>query len=326
MPEPGDAPRVSPAQLEASTSQPKGEKTVTKMRTRFAPSPTGYLHLGHAFSALLAHRTALSLGGTCLLRIEDIDHTRCRPVFESAIFEDLAWLGMTWPQPVVRQSSRLAHYDEALAGLLDRGLVYRCFRSRADLAEAASAPHGPIGPVLRAGPLPPRQERALLDAKEPFAWRLWSDEVRAYLGAELSHLSATAWTPAGMHHIPVDLAAVGDVVLGRKDLGTSYHLASVIDDIDQTVSHVIRGEDLAPIAGLHRLLYRLFEAAAPVYYHHPLILGPQGKRLAKRDQAETLRAYRERGVTPDRLKARLGLDTTVLPFSNGLSQTRPQDR
>jgi glutamyl-Q tRNA(Asp) synthetase len=281
--------------------------------TRFAPSPSGYLHRGHAASALTAYRAAQAAGGRFILRIEDIDTTRCRPEFEEALYEDLAWLGLTWEQPVRRQSEHLADYFAALDQLRDQGVVYRCFRTRKDvLDEIARAPHGPIE-VFRGSPLPPEEEARRLAAGEAFAWRLSLDAARGRLGPTWDQLSYVD-LDQGEH--PADPArsgmvwakpdTAGDVVLARKDVGVAYHLACVVDDALQGVTHVIRGEDLREAVPIQRLLQTLLGLPGPAYRHHRLLLGPDGKRLAKRDHAETLRSLRERGVTAADVISSLG--------------------
>jgi glutamyl-Q tRNA(Asp) synthetase len=272
--------------------------------TRFAPSPTGLLHLGHAFSALTACDAARAAGGRFLLRIEDIDEGRRRPAFEAAIFEDLAWLGVVWEEPVRRQALHMADYAAALDRLIADGLVYRCFRTRRELAaESLSAPHGPTV-LFRGGPLCAPEEAARLDRGDAFAWRLSLDGARERLGA--------CWDALGFEADGVWLTAqperMGDVVLARKDFPASYHLASVLDDALQGVTHVIRGEDLAEAAHLHVLLQALLRLPTPVYRHHRLILGPDGKRLAKRDRAATLASLRAAGVAPEDVRRMVGLE------------------
>jgi glutamyl-Q tRNA(Asp) synthetase len=272
--------------------------------TRFAPSPTGYLHLGHAYSALTAFEAARAAGGRFLLRIEDIDQSRARPEFEAAIFEDLAWLGLDWEEPPRRQSEHMADYEAALQSLIARELVYRCFRTRREIADAiASAPHGESGEVFIGGALPPDEEAAKLAAGESFAWRLSLKKARAALGPAYFALVFEDETGP----VRAEPERLGDVVLARKDFPASYHLASVWDDALQGVTHVIRGEDLRESAHLHVLLQKLLGLLQPVYRHHKLILGPDGKRLAKRDQAATLRAVREAGKTPADVRAMLGV-------------------
>lgn len=270
--------------------------------TRFAPSPTGYLHLGHALSALTAFDAAREAGGRFLLRIEDIDQGRARAEFDAAIFEDLAWLGITWDEPVRRQSEHMAGYQAALETLIERNLVYRCFRTRAEIAETiASAPHGASDDMFRGEALPADEEAAKLEAGEAFAWRLSLKKARAALGP--AYFTLVFEDETGLVRAEPDKH--GDVILARKDFPTSYHLASVWDDALQGVTHVIRGEDLREAAHLHVLLQKLLELPQPVYRHHRLMLGEDGKRLAKRDQAATLRALREAGKTPDDVRALL---------------------
>jgi len=272
--------------------------------TRFAPSPTGYLHLGHALSALTAFDAAREAGGRFILRIEDIDQGRARPDFEAAIFEDLAWLGVEWEEPVRRQSAHLADYEAALQSLIARNLVYRCFRTRREVAEAiANAPHGEAEEMFRGEALPPDEEAAKLAAGEAFAWRLSLKKARAALGPAYFALVFEDETGP----VRAEPEKHGDVVLARKDFAASYHLASVWDDALQGVTHVIRGEDLRDAAHLHVLLQKLLELPQPVYRHHRLVLGDDGKRLAKRDSAATLRALREGGKTPDDVCAMLAL-------------------
>ncbi len=270
--------------------------------TRFAPSPTGLLHLGHAYAADCAFGTAQDAGGTCLLRVEDIDETRCKPEFEDAIYTDLRWLGFDWPQPVRRQSDHLAEYRSALDRLIDSGLVYRCFKTRKEVAEAiASAPHE-TGEVFTGGPLPVTEERALLDEGRPYAWRLSLAAARAHLGASydaLTFIVEALEPPHDAQTVKARPELFGDVVIARKDAGTSYHLASVHDDALQGVTHVIRGVDLASSAHIHRLLQALLDYPPVIYRHHGLLTGPDGKRYAKRDRAVTLQSLRAAGHTPD---------------------------
>jgi glutamyl-Q tRNA(Asp) synthetase len=270
--------------------------------TRFAPSPTGDLHKGHAFSALTAFEAAREANGRFVLRIEDIDATRCRPEFDAAILEDLAWLGLDWETPVRRQSEHLDDYHAALARLEAQGLVYRCFRTRKEVAQAmASAPHGPME-VFRGGPLPDVDEAAKLAAGEPFAWRLSLDAAAARLGG-FAHLT---FTDEAEGVVPARPELGGDVVLARKDVGVAYHLAVTVDDALQGITHIIRGVDLFDATHVQRLLQALLDLPTPAYRHHPLRVGPDGKRFAKRDKAETLRSLRERGMTPADLRKELG--------------------
>jgi glutamyl-Q tRNA(Asp) synthetase len=276
--------------------------------TRFAPSPTGRLHRGHAFSALTAHAAAREAGGRFLLRIEDIDAGRCRPEFEDAIREDLAWLGLGWDEPVIRQSERLHVYRAALETLQARGVLYRCFRTRKEaLDDIGRAPHGPSRQPTQ-GPLDAEEEARLLAEDRPFAWRLSLVAAERAIGglSQLTFVEEGAG-PDGEHGlIPTRPEIGGDVVLARKDLGVSYHLAVVVDDACQGVTRVIRGCDLHPAAHTQRLLQALLGLPATVYRHHPLLLRPDGKRFAKRDTSETLADIRARGVAPGALRAELG--------------------
>ncbi len=266
--------------------------------TRFAPSPTGRLHLGHAYSALTAFDAARAAGGRFILRIEDLDAGRCRPEFEAAIYEDLAWLGIAWETPVRRQSEHMADYARVLDDLIARGLVYRDFRTRRELvAESQQAPHGPTD-VVRGGPAPDEDER--LAAGHPFAWRLWIDRA-------LEAVDGASEFEADGETIKAEPERLGDAILARKEFPTSYHLASVCDDALQSVTHVIRGEDLREAAHLHVLLQRLLGLLTPTYRHHRLIIGEDGQRLAKRDLAATLRAMREAGATAQSIRAQLGI-------------------
>jgi glutamyl-Q tRNA(Asp) synthetase len=276
--------------------------------TRFAPSPTGYLHRGHAFSALTAYAAARDTGGRFILRIEDIDATRCRPPFEAAIYEDLAWLGVDWESPVRRQSQHMADYGAALRELSERGLTYRCFRTRREVAEAiGSAPHGAME-AFRGAPLAPDEEAARIEAGEPYAWRLSLTAAERTLGGfgDLT-FDEGGEGPAGERGlIQAHPELGGDVVLARKDVGVAYHLAVVVDDALQGVTQVIRGRDLFEATHVQRLLQALLALPTPGYRHHRLLAGPDGKRFAKRDRAETLRDLRERGMTPQALRAELG--------------------
>lgn len=271
--------------------------------TRFAPSPTGLLHRGHAYSALSAYQRSQELGGRFVLRIEDIDQTRCRPAFTEALLDDLAWLGLTWEKPVRIQSQNMADYHAALGRLRNLGLVYRCFKTRKEVADdIGRAPHG-LGLAYRGAPLSADEENARLEAGEPYAWRLSLDAARAYLGEAydgLTFIDERRGIVTAMPHL------AGDVVLARKDLGVAYHLAVVVDDALQDITHVVRGEDLFEATGIQRLLQALLGLPTPTYRHHPLLMGPDGKRLAKRDLAQTLQDLRRRGLSPDQLRAELG--------------------
>ncbi|ATQ42228.1 tRNA glutamyl-Q(34) synthetase GluQRS [Caulobacter mirabilis] len=270
--------------------------------TRFAPSPTGYLHRGHAFSALTAFEAARAAGGRFVLRIEDIDRTRCRPEFTEAIFEDLAWLGLDWERPARVQSEHMIDYEAALDRLRGRGLLYRCFKTRKEIVEAAaSAPHGPEEP-FRGDPLPPEEEEALLAEGKGFAWRLSLDAAREALGG----FDGLAFVEDGHGSVQARPDLAGDVVLARKDVGVAYHLAVVVDDALQRIDHVIRGVDLFEATHIQRLLQALLDLPTPTYRHHPLLTDAEGRRFAKRDRAETLRDLRGRGVSPQALRAELG--------------------
>jgi glutamyl-Q tRNA(Asp) synthetase len=275
--------------------------------TRFAPSPTGLLHRGHAFSALTAFDAAQARGGRFVLRIENIDATRSRPDHEAAVLEDLAWLGLDWEQPVRRQSEHLADYHRAIETLRDKGLVYRCFRTRKEL-DIGRAPHEPAVP-FRGAPLPPNEEAARLDRGEAVAWRLSLDAARAALGGfgGLTFVEDGAGPDGETGPIIARPDLAGDIVLARKDVGVAYHLAVVLDDALQRITHVIRGHDLFEAAHIQRLLQALLDLPTPTYRHHRLLTDPDGKRYAKRDKAQTLRELRAAGVTPEQLRAEMGL-------------------
>ncbi|MES2022600.1 MAG: tRNA glutamyl-Q(34) synthetase GluQRS [Pseudomonadota bacterium] len=270
--------------------------------TRFAPSPTGRLHLGHAYSAVLAHDLARASGGRFLLRIEDIDGTRSRPEHVEAIVADLAWLGLERDGPVLFQSTREEAYAAALARLRAMGLLYPCFCTRAEIAASQSAPHGPE-------PIYPGTCRALAEAERAaritagvrHAWRL--DMARAVATADTD----LKWTDAIAGPVRANPLAQGDVVLARKDALASYHLAVTVDDAAQGVTHVVRGADLFAATDVHRLLQALLELPTPLYHHHALLVGPDGQRLAKRNDAPTLESVRLRGedgrALADRLRA-----------------------
>lgn len=278
--------------------------------TRFAPSPTGRLHRGHAFSALTAWRAARDVGGRCLLRIEDIDPTRCKPEFEAAILEDLAWLGLEWDTPVRRQSDHLTDYAAVVDTLERRGLLYRCFRTRKEILDGiGDAPHGP-GEAVRPGPHPAEEEAAFLAEGRAFAWRLSLERARDVLGERA--WGALAFIeegegPAGERGlIRARPETAGDVVLARKDAGTAYHLAVTHDDHLQGVTHVIRGLDLFEAAHIQVLIQALMGWPTPTYRHHRLLAGPDGRRYAKRDRSVTLAELRAEGLSAATLRAELG--------------------
>lgn len=278
--------------------------------SRFAPSPTGRLHRGHGFSALTAERAARETGGRFLLRIEDIDPTRCRPEYEAGILEDLAWLGLSWEQPVRRQSDHLSDFAGVVDVLDRRGLLYRCFRTRKEVLDAiGDAPHGPVE-AARPGPHPEDEEARLLAEGRPFAWRLSLDRARDLLGGKA--WDALAFVEEG--HGPEGERGLirarpeiaGDVVLARKDAGAAYHVAVTHDDALQGVTHVVRGEDLFEAAHIQVLIQTLMGWPPPVYRHHALLAGPDGRRYAKRDRSVTLAEIRAAGVSSVTLRAELG--------------------
>jgi glutamyl-Q tRNA(Asp) synthetase len=273
---------------------------------RFAPSPTGRLHLGHAYSAVLGAARATESGGRFLLRIEDLDQGRSRPEFVDGIAEDLRWLGIDWDPPVLVQSQRAAVYREALERLRERGLVYACFCTRADIAAALEAPHG-------ATPHYPGTCRALPDdpqrrATMPHCWRL--DSVKA-----LDLIGFPEWAEEDGRRFTTGPADFDDVILARKDAPAAYHLASVVDDAESGVNLVVRGADLRPSTPVQRLLQQLFGLSSPAYLHHALITHADGRRLAKRDLAPTLAAMRERGIDGRALAAELLAGQLPLGFA-----------
>ena len=279
--------------------------------TRFAPSPTGRLHKGHAFSALKAWTAAREARGRFILRIEDIDPTRRRPEFDAGILEDLAWLGLDWEQPVRRQSEHLADYAAVVEALDRRGLLYRCFRTRKEILDAiGDAPHGPAEAAYP-GPHPAGEEERLLAAGRPFAWRLSLDRAREAMGdpawAALAFFEEGRGPGGETGRIRARPETAGDVVLSRKDAGTAYHVAVTHDDALQGVTHVIRGEDLFEASHIQVLIQTLMGWPTPVYRHHRLLVGGDGRRFAKRDNAVTLAQLRAEGVTPDALRAELGV-------------------
>lgn len=266
--------------------------------TRFAPSPTGLLHLGHAYAALFAWRRARRAGGRFLLRLEDIDPGRCRPAFVAAILDDLRWLGLDWDGPVRVQSEHLAEYRAALDALAAWGLTYPCFCTRADIARAASAPHGPEGVVYpgTCRNLDPAERARRIAARSPHATRL--DVARAVASTGPLNFQ----DEAGARHV-CDPGRFGDVVLARRDAPASYHLCVAHDDAAQGVTLVTRGLDLEPATDIQRLLQALLGWPEPRYCHHRLLLDAGGRRLAKRDHAATLQALRADGATPAEVRA-----------------------
>ena len=263
--------------------------------TRFAPSPTGYLHLGHVRSAWEGWHAARACDGKFLLRIEDIDHTRCRPEFDAAILEDLVWLGLYWDGSVRRQSQHFADYQAALARLDAAGVLYPCFCTRreiqAEIARAGGAPQGEDGPIY------PGTCKRLTAAERAEKIAGGADyALRLDVAAAVARTGTLHWMADGCP-IAVDPGALGDVVLARKDVPVSYHLAVTVDDALQGVTLVTRGVDLFAATHIHRLLQALLDLPTPAYRHHPLLLDASGKRLAKRDRALTVRAMRERGMS-----------------------------
>jgi glutamyl-Q tRNA(Asp) synthetase len=279
---------------------------------RFAPSPNGYLHLGHALSALVNFDMARAAGGRFLLRIEDIDAARCRPHYEQAIYEDLAWLGITWEKPVRRQSAHLDDYRAAL-GQLD-GLLYPSFETRGEIARlvAERERHAPWPRDPDGAPLYPGDARSLaaverrrrMEAGEPYALRL-------DMAAALARTGALSWIEIACGGKTTPVAASpqmwGDVVLARKETPTSYHLSVVIDDAEQGVTHVVRGQDLFAATSVHRVLQALFALAAPIYHHHRLILDADGQKMSKSTRATALRALRETGASSADIRRMVGL-------------------
>ncbi|OOY08811.1 tRNA glutamyl-Q(34) synthetase GluQRS [Thioclava sp. F36-7] len=278
------------------------------MITRFAPSPTGPLHLGHAYSAIFAHDMARKAGGQFLLRIEDIDQSRARPHWEEQIYDDLRWLGLTWDGPVLRQSDRLNIYREALETLWERDLLFACTCTRRDIEAAASAPqegvqYGPDG-LIYPGTCRERGARRPGAPLPDSALRL--NMIRAARDIRFEEICALH---KGTHNVSrADLIdKVGDVVLARREMGTSYHLAVVLDDAAQAITHVTRGADLFDATQIHVLLHAILELPTPTYCHHDLIRDENGKRLAKRDDARAIAKYREDGATPDDIRRMVGL-------------------
>lgn len=277
------------------------------MPARFAPSPTGWLHLGHAYAALFAWQQARETDGRFLVRLEDIDAARSRPEYEQALFEDLAWLGLDWEKPVRRQSEHFADYQAALDRLSALGLLYPCFCTRREIQEeiarADHAPHGPDGALYpgTCRALSPEESSLRIASGQPYALRLRMERARALAPADL------AWHDLdhGTHQATPGI--FGDAVLARKDTPASYHLAVVVDDALQGISVVTRGLDLLPATHLHRLLIALLGLPVPQWRHHRLITDAQGRRLAKRDDARSLRHLRAEGWTPEKIRRELAL-------------------
>jgi glutamyl-Q tRNA(Asp) synthetase len=265
--------------------------------TRFAPSPSGRLHLGHAYSAAIGHARARQSGGKFRLRIEDLDQTRCRTEFVEGIYEDLRWLGLDWDEPVLVQSQRTAAYGAALDQLKERGLVFACFCTRADIAQSLTAPHGDAAPSYpgTCRELPDDPDRRAATAH---SWRLSSAKAVQQAGLP-------SWTEGDGRTVAATPKEVGDAILARKDAPASYHLACVVDDAASGVTTVVRGVDLRASTPVQRLLQSLLGLPEPIYLHHPLVTHDDGRRLAKRDLAPTLAAMREAGVNGREVAARL---------------------
>ena len=275
--------------------------------TRFAPSPTGRLHLGHAFSAVMGHDRAARGGGRWAIRIEDLDQGRSRPEFVDAMFEDLRWLGLDWAKPVLVQSQRTEAYADALEQLKARGLAYTCFCTRADIAQSLTAPHGDAATSY------PGTCRALPDDPErrattPHCWRLNS-------AAALKEVGMPSWTEANGRTLDAEPSQIGDAILARKDAPAAYHLACVVDDAASDVTMVVRGADLRPSTPIQRLLQQLLGLPEPTYLHHPLVTHEDGRRLAKRDLAPTLAAMRDDGVDGPTLAKQLLAGELPLGFA-----------
>ncbi|WP_299612381.1 tRNA glutamyl-Q(34) synthetase GluQRS [uncultured Tateyamaria sp.] len=295
--------------------------------TRFAPSPTGPLHLGHAYSAILAHDMAIDNDGTFLLRLEDIDQSRARLEWETQIYDDLTWLGLSWQTPVRRQSDHLPLYQQFIDHLWQDGLLYKCTCSRADIRAALSAPqegaaiHGPDGPVYP-GTCRDAEFNKIHSPNAPDAHHLRlnmahaSHALRNLGRADDLGFRETGSGPDGQTGwIAIDLDAlnetVGDVIIARRDMGTSYHLSVVIDDMAQGITHIVRGSDLFEATYIHVILQRLLNLPTPSYHHHRLIRDDMGKRLAKRDDARAISKYRDEGKSPEDIRAMVGLPSLI---------------
>ena len=291
---------------------------MTLLTFRFAPSPNGELHLGHAYSALLNQKMAARADGQLLLRIEDIDITRCTPEFEAGIFRDLKWLGLGWEEPVRRQSEHFSEYEAVLERLIAEDLVYPAFMSRGDIRafivetekRGRDWPRDPDGvplypPLDKA--LPMKERRRRIAENMPFAWRLDVEATMARLPGALSWIEFTDETMVATHLVEAEPQAWGDVIVARRDIPTSYHLAVVVDDALQGVSHVVRGQDLYSATGVQRLLQELLGLSPPRYFHHRLILGPDGRKLSKSLKDTGLAALRRAGMSPQGARQLIGL-------------------
>ncbi|MDT2023254.1 tRNA glutamyl-Q(34) synthetase GluQRS [Methylocella sp. CPCC 101449] len=295
--------------LSGATQSPVSD---TRPVLRFAPSPNGYLHLGHAYSALLNHRLAQEMGGRFLLRIEDIDTQRARPEYEAAVYEDLAWLGLSWEEPVMRQSERFAVYELALERLAARGLIYPCYCTRGEIAErVAQRPGWPCDPDGQ--PLYPGTCRNL-SAEDQAQWRALGRYAARRIDMAFANTcidGQIGWREfydgAESRELYAESGLWGDAIVGRKDVPTSYHLAVVIDDAAQGVTDIVRGQDLFNATSLHRLLQVLLDLPEPHYHHHRLLTDDDGRKLSKSIKSMSLRQLRAEGVTPSDIKRQLGL-------------------
>ncbi|MBZ9796497.1 tRNA glutamyl-Q(34) synthetase GluQRS [Mesorhizobium sp. ES1-4] len=291
---------------------------MTLLTFRFAPSPNGELHLGHAYSALLNQKLAKAGGGRLLLRVEDIDTARCTPRFEADMLADLTWLGLGWEEPVRRQSEHFAGYEAVLDRLIREELVYPAFMSRGEIRafiadtekrgrdwprDPDGVPHYP--PADKALPVKERKRRIAGNA--PFAWRLDVTAAMAHAGKDLAWTEFTDETLSATHLVEARPQDWGDVIVARRDIPTSYHLAVVVDDALQGVSHVVRGQDLFSATGVQRLLQEILGLQPPAYFHHRLILGPDGRKLSKSLRATGLAALRDAGASPDDVRRTVGL-------------------
>lgn len=294
------------------------------MRTRFAPSPTGPLHLGHAYSALLAYDTAMAAGGEFCLRIEDIDQSRARPEWEAQIYDDLAWLGIWWPKPVMRQSGQMQRYKNVITQLWNTEALFACTCKRRDIIEATNAPQeappplsGPDGLIYPGICRANGSSSGVIQIPQDSALRLnMSYIANAYstprVGGDVFGFYETGSGPNGETGL-IEFSAeqainnIGDIVLSRRDMGTSYHLSVVLDDAEQKITHVIRGNDLFEATKIHVILQQLLGLPTPIYHHHALIRDESGKRLAKRDDARAIAKYRADGLTPADIRKLVGL-------------------
>ncbi|MCF6443234.1 tRNA glutamyl-Q(34) synthetase GluQRS [Nereida sp. MMG025] len=286
------------------------------MITRFAPSPTGPLHLGHAYSAILAHDMAVAAGGTFLLRIEDIDQSRARAHWEQQIYDDLDWLGLTWETPVLRQSDNFHVYAQALDTLWEQGVLYPCTCTRKDIQDALSAPQegvsqiGPDGPIYPGTCRPsgrPSGQRPNAQTLRLKMDTLAAQAPKSAVSFEETGLGPNGETGVNATNVATLAATIGDIVLARKDMGTSYHLSVVLDDAAQGVTHVVRGQDLFDATTIHVCLQHLLGLPRPIYHHHKLIRDSAGKRLAKRDDARAIAKYRTDGASPADIRKMVGL-------------------